>query len=153
MMIILEIVLMIVLIYIGYTDYKTMEIPMKLNILVLIIGILLTICDRQNYVRHLIGLVAISGPLYIIYVISQGKAIGGGDIKLMAAAGVALGYERIIFAFLLACVIASIVHTILMKLKKASHIVCFGPYLATGIIVSLLIGYQVIGWYMSLLIT
>ena len=44
------------------------------------------------------GAVCVSGILLVIYLISGGRAIGGGDIKLMAACGLILGWQLIILA-------------------------------------------------------
>ena len=83
--------------------------------------------------------------------ISKGRAIGGGDIKLMAAAGLLVGWKQIILAFLLGCILGAIIHLIRMRVSKADHVLAMGPYLSVGIFIAALWGNQWIGWYLSLL--
>ena len=99
-----------------------------------------------------IGLVAVSGFLWIIYQVSQGTAIGGGDVKLMGAAGLLLGWQNAIVAFLLGCIVASVIHLIRMKVSNAEHKLAMGPYLSVGIFMAALWGSQFLNWYLSLFI-
>ena len=100
---------------------------------------------------HLIGMVCVSGLLEVLYLVSGGRAIGGGDIKLMFACGLILGWERIILAFLLGCVIGSVVHTVRIKVSKAGRMLAMGPYLSAGVLLAALWGNAWINWYLSLL--
>jgi leader peptidase (prepilin peptidase)/N-methyltransferase len=89
--------------------------------------------------------------LFLLLVVSKGRAIGGGDVKLMAAAGLLLGWKNIILAFLLGCIIGSVIHLLRMKLSGADHVLAMGPYLSVGIAVAALWGDTLINWYISLL--
>ncbi|MBQ9504532.1 MAG: prepilin peptidase [Lachnospiraceae bacterium] len=133
-------------------DLKTMEIPYGFNIFILILGIAFTIYDRTDLPGHLIGLFAISVPLLLIQLISRGRAIGGGDIKLMAAAGLLLGWKGIILAFVLACIIGSVIHLIRMKFFGQGRQFAFGPYLSAGIFISWLYSDALISAYLSLVL-
>ena len=63
------------------------------------LGIAETILMRETWFSHVIGMLAVSVFLELLFLLSKGKAIGGGDIKLMAAAGLLLGWEKILLAF------------------------------------------------------
>ena len=82
---------------------------------------------------------------------SSGKAIGGGDIKLMATAGLVLGAKNIIFAFILACILGSVIHTIRMKISKKNNLLAMGPYLSAGVFIAALWGNHFWNWYMGLM--
>ena len=65
--------------------------------------------------------------------------MGGGDVKLMAACGLILGMEKILYAFYFGCVLALIVHSFHMLLKKKGRVVAMGPYFSVGILVVVLL--------------
>ena len=138
------------LIVLSIIDIRTREIPAGINIFILILGIAATILDLRNFMPHLIGLFAISLPLYLILLITHGRGIGGGDIKLMAACGLFLGFKLIVLGFFLGCLAASVVHLLLMALKKADRSLSFGPYLSLGIFIALIWGNSLINWYLNL---
>ena len=80
---------------------------------------------------------------------SKGRGIGGGDIKLMAVSGLLLGWKQILLAFVLGCIIGSVIHMIRMKMSGQGHMLAFGPYLSVGIMIAALAGDQMIAWYLS----
>lgn len=135
---------------IAVIDWRTYEIPVGLNIAILALGAAGTIADYRNVWYHLIGMVSVSGFLLLLYIVTRGRGIGGGDIKLMGAAGLLLGWKHIIFALVIGCVIGSVVHIILMKVKGKNRVLAFGPYLATGLFAVMLWGNQMINWYAGL---
>lgn len=51
--------------------------------------------------RSLLGL-AVAGGLALLFAIATRRGLGGGDVKLMAALGAALGWEGAVVAFLVA---------------------------------------------------
>lgn len=85
----------------------------------------------------------------LVYVLTKGQGIGGGDIKLMAAAGLLVGWKQILLALFVGSVIGSVIHLSLMKWQKKERILAFGPYLAVGIFVSMLWGKEIISWYLA----
>lgn len=137
------------LLVLSIIDWRTFEIPFCLNVFLFVLGVAAVVLDRGNVVEHLIGMICISGLLEILYLVSGGRAIGGGDIKLMFACGLILGWDRIILAFLLGCVIGSVVHTVRIKVSKAGHVLAMGPYLSAGIFLAALWGNTWISWYLS----
>lgn len=139
------------LLVLSLIDWRTYEIPFGINVFLFILGVMATILDSGNILSHLIGMVCVSGFLGILYLASGGRAIGGGDIKLMFACGLILGWQRIILAFLLGCIIGSVIHLIRIRVKGAGHVLAMGPYLAAGIFLAALWGNSWISWYLSLL--
>ncbi len=101
--------------------------------------------------EYVIGLFAVSVPLFIIYLVSRGRGIGGGDVKLMAAAGLFLGWKYAILALMLGCLFGSVIHIARMKISGEGSVLAMGPYLAAGIICALWFGQPIIEWYMGLL--
>lgn len=139
------------LLVLSIIDWRTYEIPFGINVFLFVLGIAMTILDRGNLVEHLIGMICVSGLLGILYLLTGGRAIGGGDIKLMFACGLILGWKLILLAFFLGCIIGSVVHIIRMSVKKAGRMLAMGPYLSAGIFLAALWGNAWINWYLSLL--
>lgn len=66
----------------------------------------------------------------------QSGGIGGGDIKLISAAGLMFGSLNACAAFVTGGVICLFVEVILRKRKKG-EVFAFGPYLAVGTVIIL----------------
>ena len=88
--------------------------------------------------------------LLLIFLVTKGRGIGFGDVKLMAAAGLLLGWKLIILSLGLGCVLGSIIHITLMYVKDKDRVLAFGPYLSLGIFISMLYGEQIIEWYLHM---
>lgn len=132
-------------------DFKTYEIPVGFNIFIGALGIIRVITDPANWHLYVIGFVAVSAFLYLLFVLSKGRAIGGGDIKLMAACGLLIGWKLIILAFLFGCIVGAIVHVIRMRVSGEEHVLAMGPYLSIGVMVAALWGNQFLAWYLGTL--
>lgn len=139
------------LLVLSVIDWRTYEIPIGINIFILVLGILHIVIDYQNWLDYVIGFFSISIVLLILFYVSGGRAIGGGDVKLMAAAGVVIGWKLIILAFFIGCIVGSVIHLTRMKLSGADKVLAMGPYLAVGIMIATLWGEKLISWYVSMM--
>ncbi len=138
------------LLVLSVIDLRTYEIPFGLNVVIFLCGVADTAIDYQNWLDHVIGFFAVSAFLYLIVIISKGAAMGGGDVKLMAAAGLLIGWQNSILALIIGCVVGSIIHIIRMKVSKAEHLLAMGPYLSFGIMIAILWGSRLIELYLNL---
>ncbi len=138
------------LLALSVIDFRTFEIPVGFNIFIAGLGLVRVLTDLSNWKEYAVGVFVISVPLYMIYIITKGRGIGGGDIKLMAASGLLLGWQCNILAFIMGCIIGSAVHLLRMRLTKANHVLAMGPYLSIGIYICALWGTQMLEWYLSL---
>ena len=136
------------LITLSVIDFRTYEIPFGINIFIGVLGIIRILYDRGNYIDYLIGFISVSGFLLIVDKITKGRGIGGGDIKLMAASGLLLGWQYNLLAFILGCIIGSVIHVIRMKISNEDRVLAFGPYLSAGIIITMLYGELILDWYL-----
>lgn len=137
------------LLTLSVIDFRTYEIPIGINVFILLLGLVRVITDWTNWADYLIGFLAVSVFLYLIYIITHGRGIGGGDVKLMAVCGLVLGWKLILLGFFLGCIIGSICHLIRMKISHADHVLAMGPYLSVGVMIAALWGNQMINWYLS----
>lgn len=139
------------LIVISVIDFRTLEIPIGLNIFILILGIARVATDFQNVWDYVIGFLAVSLVLAVLYYATKGTAIGGGDVKLMAVCGLVLGWKLIVLSFFVGCILGSVIHVIRMKAFGADRVLAMGPYLSLGVLVSVLCGNPLLQWYLGLL--
>ena len=146
-------VLCSVLIVISVIDWRTFEIPLGANIIILVLGILRLIGNfivngtKGDWLDYVIGFFIVSVPLAIIYYVSKGRAIGGGDVKLMAVAGLFLGWKLVLVALIAGCLYGSVIHIIRMKVSGEGKQLAMGPYLSAGIVTALWFGQRIVEWY------
>lgn len=139
------------LLVLSVIDFRTFEIPVGINIWIGALGFFHLILHREDWLEYVFGFFSVSVFLYLLYILTKGRGIGGGDIKLMAVSGLLLGWQCNMLAFFLGCIIGSVIHLLRMKITKANHVLAMGPYLATGILISLFWGSQLITWYINLM--
>ncbi len=139
------------LIILSFIDWKTYEIPVGCNIFIGFLGVIRAIYDWEHIWLYIIGFFAVSVFLLILYKCTGGRAIGGGDIKLMAACGLLLGWKLIILAFLIGCIVGAVVHLIRMKLSGEGHVLAMGPYLSVGVMAAALWGNSFLSWYLEIM--
>lgn len=140
------------LVALSVIDFRTYEIPVGINYFILALGLIRVVTDLQNWLQYGIGLLAVSAFLRILYQISDGAWIGGGDVRLMAAGGLLLGWKYIILAFVIGCILGSIIHVARMKITKADHVLAMGPYLAMGMMITVFFGEPILNWYLGMFI-
>lgn len=140
-------------------DYKWSLLPDRVTIPYAVLGgVYATVVGIGGAVSvwSIVGSIAIMSGLYLgLYLVSRGKWIGFGDVKL----GVGLGLFLVSWELaLLALFLANLIGTILVlpslvtrKLNSKSPIP-FGPMLIIGTIVAVLVGPLVIQWYLELML-
>lgn len=139
------------LITLSVIDFRTYEIPVGINLFILALGLIRIVTDYANWLDYAVGFFIVSGFLYLVHLVTKGRGIGGGDIKLMAVCGLLLGWKEILLAFVLGCIIGSVIHTARMKISGQGHVLAFGPYLSMGVMIAALAGDRMITWYLSCL--
>lgn len=87
-----------------------------------------------------------------IVIISQGRWMGVGDIKLAFLMGLFLGWPNILVALFLAFYIGAIMGVILLIIgrKKLKSEIPFAPFLVTGTFFALFFGNELVSWYFAL---
>ncbi|MCF8044376.1 MAG: prepilin peptidase [Desulfarculaceae bacterium] len=109
---------------------------------------------RLTFLQSLTGILAGGGVLYLVsliyYLVKKIEGMGGGDIKLLAMIGAAVGLKGVIFTIFTGSVLGTLAGIILMiygrfidtKLK-----IPFGPFLAAGTVLYIFFGDMIIRWY------
>jgi len=146
------------LIVVSFIDLAHQIIPNGLVICILILGALnafnQTSVFGESWTVYVIGILAASLPLYLLGLLLP-ESLGGGDVKLMASAGLFLGWKLILLALLLGDFIALIYVFVLIIQRKFSRKtpIPFGPFLSAGMVFSLLFGDYLIGLYLRLILS
>lgn len=142
-----------VLTIITFIDIDVMEIPPILNIAILVLGIIsIWTIGGVSIVSRIIGMFCISLPLFLIVLVIP-DGFGGGDIKMMFAAGFLLGWKATVAAFLIGLVLGGAYGIFLLvrrKKGKKDHF-AFGPFLSIGIAISMFCGTGIVDAYLKIL--
>lgn len=139
------------LIVLSMIDFRTYEIPPGINLFILALGLVRLLTDYTHWSDYVIGFFCVSVFLYLIYMVTKGRGIGGGDIKLMAVCGLLLGWKLNVLAFALGCIIGSVIHLCRMKISGETHVLAMGPYLSMGIFIAAVWGNRIVEWYINLI--
>lgn len=130
-------------------DLKYMLIPNKVLLFFLPLLLILVLFFPEGPLwHHLLG-GAIGGAVILPFALLGG--MGVGDVKLFALLGLVIGFPNVILAFLLACLLGSVVGGILILLGivQRKQPVPFGPWLALGTLIAYGYGSHLIGLYLS----
>lgn len=74
--------------------------------------------------------------------------MGGGDIKLLAMIGAAMGIKGVLFTLFTGSLLGTIAGIFSIFLTKNRHLkIPFGPYLSAGAVLYIFYGDQLIQWY------
>jgi len=138
-----------ILVVIAVIDWRTFTIPNGINLVIFLLGVVRVATDRENWLTYLIGMISVGGVFLLLHILTGGNGLGMGDVKLVAAAGLLLGWQNMILSVLVGSVSGAIIHSIRMK-HGAGHKLAFGPYLAAGIWLSALVGQPLIDAYLGL---
>lgn len=100
-----------------------------------------------------IGAVIGSGFFLLQYLVSKGRWVGGGDIRIGLLMGVILGWELLLVALWIAYIVGAIVSVTLLvvKKKKMKSQIAFGTFLSVATLVVMVWGEGILSFYLSFL--
>ncbi len=150
-----------ILIAVGFMDWDTMEMDLRLLLLILVLAIPSAIfTDALSIADRLIGLFCISLPFFLIGEISgavikkrTGEKVRGielGDTILMGVSGALIGWKAIVVSAFFGILIAAFCG-IINKHRSGESKFAFGPFLAMGLFLGTLFGERCVAWYISML--
>jgi prepilin signal peptidase PulO-like enzyme (type II secretory pathway) len=150
--------LLIIFVY----DLKHFIIPDKIiypAILIVIIwyliaGIFFKFYTKYEMLNAIYSALGASLFFLFIYLISKGKWMGFGDVKLAFLMGLFLGFPKILVALFFSFFIGAMIGIglILVKKKNLKSEVPFAPFLVTGTFLALFFSESLISWYLNLFI-
>lgn len=89
---------------------------------------------------------------YLLIMITRGKGMGGGDLKLGVFLGLVFGFPYSLVVLMLSFLLGSVfgVGLILIGKKKFGQTIPFGPFLSLAGIISIFWGGQILAWYLGI---
>jgi leader peptidase (prepilin peptidase)/N-methyltransferase len=149
------------LIIATFVDIKHRIIPDEISIGGIIIGFILSTVKGFNLypfflnlkpaLGSFLGIIIGGGVIYLTGFIfdlvyfkllkrppiqGETESMGGGDIKLLAAIGAFLGWERALLTFFIAPFLGAVIGIINLVIKK-DHTIPYGPFLSLAALISL----------------
>lgn len=123
---------------ISVIDWNTQIIPPQLNLALGLLGVISYFTmPGATVLERLIGFFCISLPMFLVVLVVPG-GFGGGDIKMMAAAGLLLGWKGTVAAFLTGLLFGGTygIYLLAAKKKDRKDHFAFGPFLSLGVALS-----------------
>lgn len=140
-------------IIIGFIDFKNQLIPDVLSLPLVVIGLIFGFLQNSWIGLYDAGLGALVGfSIFLLISIFYSKvrkldALGGGDIKLMAAIGAFAGWSGVLAIIFLASAIALII-LLLLRHDHKEHFP-FGPFLVSASLFYLIAGRFLVSLYLK----
>lgn len=151
-MTILQLAFLGILIIVCCQDIRRMEIKDSCHIAIAVLAVIGVFIEPEiSVILRLLGALCISVPMLALALVIPG-AFGGGDIKLMAAAGLFLGWKAAVVSAAATIFAAGGYALFLLLKEKADKKQCFplGPFLSTGLAVGALWGESLWQLWISL---
>ncbi|HUD03733.1 MAG TPA: prepilin peptidase [Patescibacteria group bacterium] len=142
-------------------DNKWMILPDKIIYPVIVFAIISTMLQfalgrpGKDITEVLLSVIIGGGLFWLIYQVSLGKWIGGGDVKLGFLLGILVAKPELALLLLFFSSILGLVWILpLMISKKITRTskVPFGPFLIMAAMIVVLFGQHVINWYQSFIL-
>lgn len=141
-----------ILTVVTFIDIDTQEIPYTLNIILTVLGVIAVFMfPEAGWLSHIIGIFCFAVPMIIINLIVA-DSFGGGDIFLVAACGLFLGWQNMIVAAFIGIITGGIFAAglLISGTKGRKDHFAFGPFLSLGIGAAMFAGNQIINWYLGI---
>ena len=141
------------LILIFVYDWRYMEIPDEASLPAIAICFLLGVIGGISWSAILVSALIGGGFFAVQYLLSRGRWLGGGDLRLGVLMGILLSWPSLILAIMLAYIAGASWGVYLLATKKANigSAVPLGVFLAPATIFSMVFGTQLVDWYLTFL--
>ncbi|MCL5784706.1 MAG: A24 family peptidase [Patescibacteria group bacterium] len=106
----------------------------------------------EPFLLSLLMGILIGGFFLSLIIVTRGKGMGGGDVKLGAFIGVMLGFPQALFAMVLSFLTGAVlsVGLVLVGKKSFGQTIPFGPFLVLGSLIMLFWGQEIVEWYLHI---
>lgn len=143
--------LLAALLAVALIDWEFMIIPDEISIGFLVLGLALAPLTGPGIWRAVLGAVGAGGLLLVVGVAwekSRGvAAMGGGDIKLMAAVGAFLGLVPTLLVIFFGAFLGALYGLVVLR-RGGQTKVAFGTFLSLAALVVTFFGQDLITWYL-----
>jgi leader peptidase (prepilin peptidase)/N-methyltransferase len=143
--------LVVVLVPVALIDFDHRIIPNKIMLPAAIAALVIGLVTRPSGVPEQLIAGAAAGAFFLVFAVAYPRGMGMGDVKLAAVLGLFLGRSvavALIVGVFVGAVVGGIVMARLGVAKGRKTAVPFGPFLAFGGVVGLLLGPTIVHWYL-----
>jgi leader peptidase (prepilin peptidase) / N-methyltransferase len=147
----LGLVFVTMLVAITLTDLERRIIPNRILLAAAVAGAAIAAAADPGSLPERAIAAAAAGGLLFLAALAYPRGMGLGDVKLAAVMGIFLG-RNVAPAILAALLAGSLVGLAMIAREGAAarkRAIPFGPFLALGGVVGLLVGDQLVDWYLS----
>ncbi len=148
------------LVALAVYDLRYMLLPTKLIYVLLALSIVsssITLALANDPATTLVNLLFSTliggGMFYVLYMVSRGKWIGGGDVRLGFLLGLlAATASRSFLLIFIAALIGTVVSLGLISIKQLNRksLIPFGPFLIAALFIIQFWGQHILNWYSNL---
>lgn len=141
-----------ILLFVFVYDALYMEIPDRASLWPAFFFFLLHLATGWRSVTDMfIGVCIGAGFFLVQYLVSRGRWIGGGDVRLGVLLGVLLGWQLTVLTLFLAYIVGAAVAIglLILEKKRAQQEIAFGTFLSAAAFVALVSGDQLVTWYLG----
>ena len=147
----MDLCLAVVLIRIAWTDIRTMMIPDRVLVPLMILAGLSVFTEPESpFTARLIGIFCTALPMYLANLFVD-RAFGGGDIRLLAAAGFCLGWKTCLIGTITGLFLGGLQSVVLLALGKVRFgewaRIPFAPALCLGLFAARLFEDQIVSLF------
>lgn len=146
-----DIVFLMILLIVFVFDLRHMMILDRITLPASVIALSLHLALGFSGAEFVISALALASFFALQFVISRGRWIGGGDIRLGFLVGMMLGYEggadALISSYLIGAFVAILL--IVFRKKHMNSQLPYGTFLALTAAMNILFGPQLYQWYFS----
>jgi leader peptidase (prepilin peptidase)/N-methyltransferase len=149
--VVLGLVFVTMLAAITLTDLEHRIIPNKILLVAAVLAVAIAAVGDPGSLPQRVIAGAAAGGLLLLVALAYPRGMGLGDVKLAAVMGLFLG-RNVAPAILVALLAGSLLGLAMIARDGAAarkRAIPFGPFLALGGVVGLLLGDQLVDWYLS----
>jgi len=133
---------------IFFADVKYQIIPDEMQVGLLVLVLFQKIIDTVTVMQlgsSLFAAMVTMAPILFLYLITRGRGMGFGDVKLSFIVGFLLGIKGGLSALYIAFVLGAVVgiYFLILKKKKMKSKIAFGPFIVLGTVMIILFQQEV----------
>jgi prepilin signal peptidase PulO-like enzyme (type II secretory pathway) len=148
----LGLLIIVILVFSLVFDLKYLILPDGATIILVILTLIMVFLNKSGLQNAIVAALVSTGFLLVLNLITKGKGMGMGDVKLAFFMGLFLGYPNVVVAFYVAFIVGALISLILLilgKIKRKTQIP-FGPFLILGTLVAWWWGEKLISLIFSI---
>lgn len=146
-------IISIFLLIIFFYDCKYNYILDRFSVPAMIAAIIFNVLLGANPINLILSGLIFGAFFAIQFIVSAGRWVGGGDVRMGMLMGLLLGFFNGITAMFMAYIGGAIVGVILIlaKRKKLDSQVPFGAFLSSATLICMVFGNYIVNWYLNFL--